>query len=253
MQRDLLVWVPPGYDDPQNAGRDYPVLILLDGQNVFAGRPGLPGEWHADETASELIASGEVEPLLIVAIPNAGRARGDEYIPFGDLPGVEPAGDAFVAWLKDTVLREVRANYRVSDDRRDVGIGGASLGGLISLYAIATEPGTFGKALVESCSKLPGTEGELFRVMDRAWASGDRPRPERIVVGMGSREVSFAQRDTERNALYRDWAATLDAQLEACGVPDDARRLVIGDGHHHHEPAWAERFRGALGFLFPAE
>ncbi|MEM7755297.1 MAG: hypothetical protein AAF297_06645, partial [Planctomycetota bacterium] len=31
--RDLLVWTPPGYDAPENAGRTYPVLYMMDGQN----------------------------------------------------------------------------------------------------------------------------------------------------------------------------------------------------------------------------
>ncbi len=33
--RDVLVYLPPGYDDPKNADRRYPVLYLHDGQNVF--------------------------------------------------------------------------------------------------------------------------------------------------------------------------------------------------------------------------
>src|SRR5690606_29958579 len=77
VMRDALVWLPPGYDDPANADRRYPVLYLQDGQNVF-DKPadGLtPAEWGADETATRLIASGEIEPIIIVAIPNAGAGR----------------------------------------------------------------------------------------------------------------------------------------------------------------------------------
>ncbi len=33
--RFLRVWLPPGYDDPSNAGRRYPVFYLNDGQNLF--------------------------------------------------------------------------------------------------------------------------------------------------------------------------------------------------------------------------
>ena len=62
--RDLQVWTPPGYGDEENADREYPVLYMFDGQNLFEQLPGLPGEWHADETATRLIESGQIEPVI---------------------------------------------------------------------------------------------------------------------------------------------------------------------------------------------
>ncbi|MBL4698490.1 MAG: hypothetical protein JKX70_06635 [Phycisphaerales bacterium] len=50
MTRDLQIWTPPGYNDPENAEKIYPVLYMFDGQNLFEHIPGLPGEWGADET-----------------------------------------------------------------------------------------------------------------------------------------------------------------------------------------------------------
>src|ERR1700677_1464886 len=56
--RFLRVWLPQGYDDPQNVGQRYPVLYLNDGQNLlessssFAGVVGGVseiGEWRAGE------------------------------------------------------------------------------------------------------------------------------------------------------------------------------------------------------------
>ena len=37
--RFLRVWLPPGYDDPANASRHYPVFYLNDGQNLFESSP----------------------------------------------------------------------------------------------------------------------------------------------------------------------------------------------------------------------
>jgi predicted alpha/beta superfamily hydrolase len=247
LERELLVWLPEGYDDRAHRDRRYPVLYLMDGQNVFSRTPGLPGEWHADETATRLIAKGVVEPLIMVAVPNAGRLRMDEYLPFGDLPGAEPAGDAFVAWLVETVMPAIEEEFRVDHARENVGIGGASLGGLIALYAGTAHGDTFGRVLVESCSKIGATaEADVRGAIDDAVRLG------RVYVGMGSREVSFSERDTERNAVYRDWAKSLDEWFADAGVGSSDRKLVIGEGHHHHELAWAERFATALAFLYPA-
>ncbi len=93
--RDLVVYVPPGYDDEPN--RRYPVLYLHDGQNLFEGAtksPSLcdgdrsalsshppegrmafvPGQdWKVNDTAEALIARGLVEPLIIVGDYNTGR------------------------------------------------------------------------------------------------------------------------------------------------------------------------------------
>ncbi|HZC22815.1 MAG TPA: hypothetical protein VE866_05705, partial [Candidatus Binatia bacterium] len=45
--RFLRVWLPPGYDDPQSAGRRYPVFYLNDGQNLFESATSFNGiEWQ---------------------------------------------------------------------------------------------------------------------------------------------------------------------------------------------------------------
>ncbi len=56
--RDVVVWLPPGYDDAANSERRYPVLYMQDGQNVFDFHPPTPAEWGADETATRLIEAG---------------------------------------------------------------------------------------------------------------------------------------------------------------------------------------------------
>ncbi len=33
--RNLRVWLPPGYNDPGNVTKKYPVLYILDGKSAF--------------------------------------------------------------------------------------------------------------------------------------------------------------------------------------------------------------------------
>ncbi|HZW07014.1 MAG TPA: alpha/beta hydrolase-fold protein, partial [Phycisphaerales bacterium] len=80
-KRDLLVWLPPGYDAPENKDHRYPVLYMTDGQNIFQKHPAIPAEWGVDETATKLINEKAVEPLIIVGIPHAGKLRTAEYLP----------------------------------------------------------------------------------------------------------------------------------------------------------------------------
>ena len=53
---------------------------MHDGQNLFDAATAFAGhEWGLDEIAEEMIRTGEIEPLIIVGIYNAGEARMAEY------------------------------------------------------------------------------------------------------------------------------------------------------------------------------
>src|SRR5947207_15525418 len=79
--RNVHVWLPPGYANKPRTR--YPVLYLQDGQNIFDPDTSfVRGQhWRAAETAGDLVAAGEIDPLIIVAIDNAGEDRADEYTP----------------------------------------------------------------------------------------------------------------------------------------------------------------------------
>jgi predicted alpha/beta superfamily hydrolase len=248
-RRDLLVWLPPGYDAPENAQRRYPVLYMQDGQNIFEQLPGVPGEWKADETATRLIGEGKVEPLIIVGIPNAGRSRAGEYSPVPLVSGMVADADGYVAFLLSEVLPRTRRAFRVKDGPENTGVGGSSLGGLLSLYAATKHPEVFGKVLSESPTLvLPGRGLALWRGQFepvRSW-------PSRVFIGMGGREEGPDPSKVEANSAHVQAARELDALLGERGVAPEARRLVVVDDAAHTEQAWAARLGGALEFLFPA-
>ncbi|HSH39930.1 MAG TPA: alpha/beta hydrolase-fold protein, partial [Chthoniobacterales bacterium] len=78
--REVLVYLPPGYRRART--RRFPVLYMHDGQNVFDSATSFGGvEWGIDETAQRLVDQKLMEPVIIVAIANAGEARIHEYAP----------------------------------------------------------------------------------------------------------------------------------------------------------------------------
>jgi predicted alpha/beta superfamily hydrolase len=244
--RDALVWLPPGYDEPENAERRYPVLYLQDGQTVFEQPPGVPGEWRADETATELVRTGRIEPLIIVAIPNAGMNRTPEYLPVSGPRNAEPHADEYVSFVLREVMPRVERAFRIETGPEHTGIGGASLGGLVSLYAATRHPEVFGRVLAESPSLVLGERAlwkDLFGSV-RRW-------PERVYIGMGGREASQDPGGQDENQKHVDAAAALDS-LVAGHVSAADHKLVIDPEAIHNENAWAARFPAALEFLFPA-
>src|SRR5688500_1312266 len=70
--RTVAVWLPPKYD--RESTSRYPVLYFHDGQNLFDTATAFGVEWQVDETATTLIKRGEIEPLIVVGVFNAGDA-----------------------------------------------------------------------------------------------------------------------------------------------------------------------------------
>ncbi|MDX2146960.1 MAG: alpha/beta hydrolase-fold protein [Planctomycetota bacterium] len=256
LMRDLLVWLPPGYSDPANANVRYPVLYLMDGQNLFESRAGLPAEWAADETATTLIEGGKIRPIIIVGVPNAGESRIEEYMPvLPRKPAVmgerSMAGPAFVRWLLDEVKPRVDRTLRTAAGPENTAIGGASLGGLISLYAGSKHPEVFGKVLAESPTL--GIRGQAH--WRDVFGSDSLVWPARVYVAAGRNELGMATENAERNSEYVKLAIELHEHLQSKGRSSSGgvqTKLVIDDGEHN-EKAWASRLPGALEFLFGAK
>ena len=249
-KRDVLVWLPPGYDAPENKDRRYPVLYLQDGQNIFQKHPAIPAEWGVDETATKLINEKQVEPLIIVGIPHGGKLRMSEYAPpsvvGGDKGSEEAAGDKYVQWMIDSVMPRVERAFRVRTGPDSTGIGGSSLGGLISLYAGVSHPQVFGRVLAESPSLnfRKANFGTEFTTGSRVW-------PARVYVAVGGTELGKGE--PTRNADYANAVKSFDKALQDSGLGDDRRKFVFEQDAAHNEEAWAKRFPEALKFLFPAK
>jgi hypothetical protein len=129
--RDLLVYLPPSYDD---GDRRYPVIYMHDGQNLFDPATSFAGEWAVDQT---LEAGQRGRPRgIVVAIPNMGPERTNEYSPFLDPKNGGGKGELYLRFIVETVKPHHRR--RLPHARRPgehTGIAGSSMGGLISLYA----------------------------------------------------------------------------------------------------------------------
>ena len=245
-RRFLRVWLPPEYDDAENAGRHYPVLYLNDGQNLFESVSAFNGvEWQVDETADRLIREGAVPPLIIVGIDNAAKDRIREYMPHRSLHPVmvRAQGNRYPNFLINEVMPFVARNYRVATGPENTGLGGSSLGALISLYTAAVRPGVIGRLLLESPS-LWASNRQMIR-QSRAikrW-------PERIFLGTGTAETGRPDRDQSVVHDVRELAAIFCR----AGLDERHLKVFVDEGASHHESAWARRFPEALSFLFANE
>lgn len=230
-KRDLIVWLPPGYDaEPE---RRYPVLYMHDGDSVFVN-------WRLDEIAKPLIESGQIEPLIIVMVPNGGSedARFDEYTPTRSASHrLGGKADAYGRMLAEELKPFIDSEFRTLADAPNTALGGASLGGLVSLHLGLRMPAVFGRLAVMSPSVW--WDG---RVALRNVKALNAKTPARIWLDVGTGEGRGAVEDAKalRDALVgKGWALGSDLSYH------EAR------GAEHDEKAFARRAGPMLKFLFP--
>lgn len=241
--RDVLVWLPPEYNDPRHPGRTFPVLYLHDGQNIFSQLPGVSGEWHADEAASELIKAGRMIPIIIVGIPHSGPTRTAEYMPVKDGPVANAAGDRHLEWLTGEVMPRVERAFRVNTGRENTAIGGASMGSIISIGAISAYSDRFGMLLAESTPVMKGDEGAWDSMLSQM-----KTPPLKVFVGIGGKEVS----EKSQSDRLVGWSQKLIQRFKSAGTPETETKFVLEPDAAHNEQAWSARLPQALEFLFPS-
>lgn len=228
-RRDILVYIPSSYD---KSDKPYPVLYMHDGQNLFDPATSFAGEWGVDSALARAPRKGR--RAIVVGIPNAGIDRIREYSPFADERIDGGRGDEYLDWLENTVKPTIDARYRTVRGPEGTGIGGSSLGGLISLYAFFRAPARYGFTAVLSPALWFG-DGQIFRFVESAgYVRG------RVYLDVGTREGegTLANARAMRDALI------------AKGYKRGKDLMWVEDkGGMHNEAAWGRRLRPALPFL----
>jgi pullulanase len=229
--RRVWVYLPPGYH--QSSDR-YPVLYMLDGQNVFDKATSFAGEWRVDETLESLIPAGKIRPLIVVAVDNS-PARIDEYTPWRD-GGSGGGADTHLTAIAGVLVPYIDTTYRTLTGPKNTGIAGSSLGGLMALYTTYARPEVFGVTGAFS----PSIWWAGRRLVSYA-AAATRPDA-RVWMDMGTAESASAIGDLE---------TMRDAMVQQGFVLDGNLKVVEATGASHNEASWAARFPDAAQYLFP--
>lgn len=239
-ERDLTVYLPPGYE--QQPQRRFPVLYLHDGQNLFDPQTAfVAGQcWRVREHADEEIHAGRVEPLLIVGIGNAGERRLAEYTHSRDQKLGGGEAELYGKLIRRELMPFIDSGYRTLAGRRHTGMGGSSLGGLVSLYLGLQHADVFGRLAALSPSVWWDHKSIAGFVDESAKRLPERPR---TWLDVGSAEGPRTLAD----------ARLLRQRLLANGwIEGETLRYEEARGGTHDEAAWSERVAPMLRFLFPA-
>ena len=227
--RDLFAYLPPSH----GTGARFPVVYMLDGQNLFDDATSHSGtEWRVDETMEALALEG-IE-AIVVGIPAApGNERGVEY------SGAKAA--QHLAFVADTVRPIAETSFDVDARREATGIAGSSLGGVASLHAVYRRPETFGFAGVLSPAFWWTGDDRWFELVER-----DAKPDARIYIDVGDSEMA---EDEETRRRYVEGFERMTALLRSRGFDGGSLLAVLEPGGAHFETDWARRLPDALRFL----
>lgn len=237
--RTLRICIPDVYYS--QPATHFPVLYMLDGQNVFSHpESAVFHTWCANTTMDRLIAEGCIRPWIIVAIDHLPD-RFSEYSPWSEpAVGAEGRGWLFIDFLVNYLKPFMDQNYRTLGEPHWTGILGASLGGLMSLAAGKVHPDVFGRIGAVSPSVM-WANGEIFRLWDHPtghWC--------KIYMDTGSLERYWYYN------IYLDYVESTKnfyEHLKSLGLKDHELRYVVAQDHFHNEEAWQARLPAIFTWL----
>ena len=258
--RNVEVFLPSGYDTLESC----PVLYMFDGQNIFHGKKSWMSNeynhgWQVDDTIDSLNKIGVIPPLIVVGIFNIGDKRASEYMPSKPKNEVEKriasadkwiredyqkwgiSSDQFLKFLVKELKPYIDTNFKTNRGRNSTFLAGASMGGLVSAYAISEYPDIFGGAACIS-TDWPELNGVFLEYLKNNLPS---PKNHKIYFDFGTKGL---------DSLYEPYQLIIDTLMIKHGYEENKNWITMKfNGADHNENFWRKRFHYPLKFFFNKE
>jgi predicted alpha/beta superfamily hydrolase len=184
---------------------------------------------------AKLAKEGHVD-VIIIAIDHGNEERVSEYLPYYHPRFGEGKGTFYIEFMIEKLIPYINSHYRTLTDFQHTGIGGSSMGGLISYHAGLTNPGVFGKMMIFSpslwISKMIFEHTKTFEPLNQS----------RIYLYSGGQESKQHLPNAKRlEAIIRE--------KMVAGHQIDFNFSVNLEAQHN-EVYWREEFPKALKWLF---
>jgi predicted alpha/beta superfamily hydrolase len=229
--RRIWICLPETYNT--NATKRYPVLYMHDGQNLFDGAFAPFGEWRVDEN---LLTLGRSQPNLetiVVGIDHGGSDRLNELSPYVNAQYGGGQGEGYARFIVETLKPFIDSMFRTLPQREFTGIGGSSMGGIMSQYAGSKYQSVFSKLMVFS---------PAFWFSNQVYADitrfGHQP---------GTRVHFVAGQNEGANMVAN--IRLMETTLRNAGFPASDIRVDIKADGQHSEWFWAREFNASWRWL----
>lgn len=233
--RRIWLYLPPDY---HTTDKQYPVLYMKDGQNLFNNATSFAGEWQVDETLNTLHANGDYG-AIVVGIDNGGSHRINEYTPWVNPQYGGGESDAYMAFVVETLKPHIDENFRTRPEPQFNALLGSSLGALISTYGALEYPGTFRKVGAFS----PAYWININQLNNYITTE---------VTGIQNHRFYFVASLNE-SATMASHLTTVRDNLIAAGLPQSETFTKLDNYGGHNELYWRGEFGAAYQWLFQNE
>ncbi|ASS73682.1 esterase [Tumebacillus algifaecis] len=231
--REVLVYLPPSYADTEQR---YPVAYIHDRGELFT---------QSINYLEHLFLQKELPELILVGI--TPHHRQEDYTPWPAqsldeaAPPFRGKGRDYVDEIADVLKPCIDEQYRTRPEAEQTAIAGASLGGLISLFAGYWRPETFGRIGLLSASFW--YQGVLPYMREQEALAPHL----RVFLSVGSCEGMYKQ-----NAQQEMVQNTREAHdlLLAKGFPAEQLHMKVEPGGTHDALFMLQQFPDALRWLF---
>lgn len=219
--------------DYHSSDKRYPVLYLQDGQNLFDDHAPF-GSWEVPRKLARLSERG-LGDIIIIAIDHAEAERVAEFTPSRETKLGVGDGRKYARFMAETLKPHVDSHFRTLPEREHTGIGGSSMGALVSIYATMQHPMVYSKLLIFSPSLWvsPELTEEFIRETPSYFG--------RIYLYGGTNEGSNMVEHLQRFQ---------ELVLENPHGRNLPLNISIREGGEHNEAAWGEEFPKAVSWLF---
>lgn len=232
LNKTRKVWALLPYDYEDSA-ESYPVLYLQDAQNLFNDNAQF-GNWEIDKKLA-VMAEYNIGKIIVIAIEHAEKERIKEYNVGNTVLG-NGQGKKYIRFLTETLKPFVDQNFRTKSDRENTGIGGSSMGGLVSIFSGIMYPEVFGKLMIFSPSLWVVPKIKL------SFLDMSEPQETRIYLYAGGDESETMidhVKNFKRRLLKKE---SLANKMKV--------HLSINSIGKHSENYWSDEFPKAIEWLF---
>ena len=228
--RKVSVYLPPNYE---TSNENFPVLYMLDGQNVFDVSTSYSGEWEVDETLNKIF--GETGfALIVVAIDHGEDKRLSEYSAWDNEKYGKGEGSEFLKFLVSNLKPEIDKSFRTEKEAKNTAIMGSSLGGLFTHYAAIEKPDIFGKAGVFSPS---------------FWYAKDSYPFTKNATNIANSKLYYLAGEKEGETMVKPMREMLALMKENGFSEQNIYSKIVPEGMHS-ESFWKTEFEQAIKWLF---
>jgi enterochelin esterase-like enzyme len=232
------VYLPPGYTDPVNAHRRYPVVYLVHGW------PGTPWDWfgagQAGRTAATMQLEHLIRPMILVSV-NAGAGTPRDTECLDSVAG----GPRIQTFLSSALVADVDHAFRTVRSRAGRALGGVSSGGYCALNLGLRHQQVFGAILAMMPYGDPGRNA-VDLMLGGSTALGRANSPSDYVRTMRLRGHQAVFLATGRHDL--DTYRTVQLMAAALGERGDYVGVRINSGLGHNWREARDELPYALAF-----